>query len=118
MHWGTVIFGCSPSFAHFYFFLHIFCHFHHIYSFSELIDMVIHFDGACYKTSYFPPHFPGPFCAWILVLGIRCSTPAPMRPPTMVVGTVENGHLHLECCQDGLRLVNLHCKMESISFAI
>ena len=55
-----------------------FAHFHHIYSFSRLIDMVIHFEGACYRTSYFPPHFSGPFSPWILVLGIGCSTPAPM----------------------------------------
>ena len=34
-------------FTHFYFFAHIFS----IYSFSWLIDMVIHFQGACYKTS-------------------------------------------------------------------
>ena len=78
MHWGSGIFGCSPCFAHFYFFPHIFCHFHHIYSFSRLIDMVIHFEGACYKTSYFPPHFSSPFSPWISALGIRCSTPAPM----------------------------------------
>ena len=32
-------------------------HFYHIYSFSRLFDMVIHFQGACYGTSYFPPHF-------------------------------------------------------------
>ena len=41
-----------------------------------------------------------------------------LRPPTTVVGTVEDGLLHLECYQDGLRVVNLQCKMESISFAI
>ena len=41
-----------------------------------------------------------------------------LRPPTVVVGTVEDGLLHLECYQDGLRVVNLQCKMESISFAI
>ena len=28
----------------------IFTHFHHIYSFSRLIDMDIHFEGACYRT--------------------------------------------------------------------
>ena len=60
-------------------FLHtFFAHFHHIYSFSRLIDMPIHFEGACCRTSYFPPHFSGPFSPWISVLGIRCSTPAPM----------------------------------------
>ena len=32
-------------------FLHtFFAHFYHIYSFSRLIDMVIHFEGACYRT--------------------------------------------------------------------
>ena len=41
-----------------------------------------------------------------------------LRPPTTVVGTVEDGLLHLECYQDGLRVVNLQCKMESISFTI
>ena len=60
-------------------FLHtFFAHFHHIYSVSRLIDMVIHFEGACYKTSYFPPHFSGPPSPWISKLGIGCSTPAPM----------------------------------------
>ena len=78
MHWGSGIFGCSPCFTHFYFFAHIFAHFHHIYSFSRLIDMVIHFEGACDRTSYFLPHFSGPFSPWISVLGIGCSTPAPM----------------------------------------
>ena len=79
MHWGYGIFGCSPCFTHFYLFAHIFfTHFHHIYSFSRLIDMVLHFQGACYRTSYFPPHFSGPLSPWICVLGIGCSTPAPM----------------------------------------
>ena len=78
MHWGSGIFGCSPCFTHFYFFAQIFSHFHHIYSFSRLIDMVIHFDGACCRTSYLPPHFSGPFSPWILVLGKGCSIPAPM----------------------------------------
>ena len=60
-------------------FLHtFFTHFHHTYSFSRLIDMVIHFQGACYRTSYFPPHFSGPLSPWISVLGIGCSIPAPM----------------------------------------
>ena len=39
------------------FFHTFFSHFHHIYSFSRFIDMVIPFEGACYTTSYFPPHF-------------------------------------------------------------
>ena len=39
-----------------------------------------------------------------------------LRPPAMVVGTVEDGLLHLEYYQDGLRVVNRQCKMESISF--
>ena len=77
MHRGSGIFGFSPCFTHFYFFAHIFPHFHHIYSFSRLIDMVIHFQGACYRTSYFPPHFSGPFSPWISLLGIGCSIPAP-----------------------------------------
>ena len=37
---------------------------------------------------------------------------------TTVVGTAEDGLLHLEYYQDGLRVVNRQCKMESISFAI
>ena len=41
-----------------------------------------------------------------------------LRPPAMVVGTAEDGLLHLEYYQDGLRVVNQQCKMESISFAI
>ena len=59
-------------------FLHmLFTHFHHTYSFSRLIDMVIHLQGACYRTSYFPPHFSGPPSPWISLLGIGCSIPAP-----------------------------------------
>ena len=41
-----------------------------------------------------------------------------LQPLAMVVGTAEDGLLHLECYQDGLRVVNRQCKMESISFAI
>ena len=99
MHWGYGIFGCSPCFIHFYLFAHVFypfpphlffvssistflhtffTHFHHTYSFSRLIDMVIHFHGACYRTSYFPPLFSSPLSPWISVLGIGCSIPAPM----------------------------------------
>ena len=40
------------------------------------------------------------------------------RPPATVVGTVEDGLLPLEYYQDGLRVVNRRCKMESISFAV
>ena len=75
MHWGSGIFGFSPCFTHFYFFAHFFPHFHHIYSFSRLIDMVM---SACYRTSYFPPHFSDPLSPWISILGIGCSIPAPM----------------------------------------
>ena len=78
MHWGSGIFGFSPCFTHFYFLAHIFSHFHHIYSFSRLIDMVIHSEGAYYRTSYFPPRLSSPFSPWISVLGIGCSIPAPM----------------------------------------
>ena len=74
MHWGYGIFGCSPYFTHFY----LFTHFHHTYSFSRLNDMVIHFQGACYRTSYFPPHFSGPLSPCISLLGIGCSMRAPM----------------------------------------
>ena len=41
-----------------------------------------------------------------------------LRPLATVVGTAEDGLLHLEYYQDGLRVVNRQCKMESISFAI
>ena len=41
-----------------------------------------------------------------------------LRPPTTVVRTAEDGLLHLEYYQDGLRVVNRRCKIESISFAI
>ena len=112
------IFGCSPYFTHFYF-LHIFfTHFHRIYSFSRLIDMVIHFEGACYGTSYSllisQAHF-----SIDLSIGDRvfytCSNG--LQPAT-VVGMAEDGLLHLEYYQDGLRVVNRQCKMESMSFAI
>ena len=97
-----------------------FSHFHHIYSFSRLIDMVVHFEGACYKTSYPPPHFSGPRYPWVSVLGIGCSTPAPMACNLLPrwLGRLKTRLLHLEYYQDGLRVVNWQCKMESISFAI
>ena len=41
-----------------------------------------------------------------------------LRPPATAVGTAEDGLLHLEYYQDGVRVVNRQCKMESISFAI
>ena len=78
MHWGSGIFGLSPCFTHFYYFAHIFCPFPPYLLFFWLIDMVIHFEGACYRTSHFPPHLSGPFSPWISVLGIGCSKPAPM----------------------------------------
>ena len=78
MHWGCGIFGCSPCFTHFYFFAHGFFPFPPHLLFFRMIDMVIHFEGGCYGTSYFPPHFSGPLSPWILVLGIGCFTPAPM----------------------------------------
>ena len=40
------------------------------------------------------------------------------RSPATVVGMAEDRLLHLEYYQDGLRVVNQQCKMESISFAI
>ena len=79
MHWGSGIFLDGHPVSPISTFLHtFFAHFHHIHSFSRLIDMVIHFEGACYRTSYFPPHFSCPFSPWISILGIGCSTPAPM----------------------------------------
>ena len=93
--------------------------FHRIYSFSRLIDMVIHFQGAYYKTPYFPPHIFRPTFSINLSIGDRvfytCSNG--LRPAT-VVGTAEDGLLRLEYYQDGLRVVNRQCKMVSISFAI
>ena len=41
-----------------------------------------------------------------------------LRPPATVVGTAEDGLLHLECYQDGLRVVNRQRKLDSSSFAI
>ena len=41
-----------------------------------------------------------------------------LRPRATVVGMAEDGLLHLEYYQDGLRVENWQCKMESISFAI
>ena len=76
---GDMAFFYVHPVSHISIFLHTFFpHFHHIYSFSRVIDIVIHFQGACYRTTYFPPHFSGPFSPWILVLGIGCSIPAPM----------------------------------------
>ena len=79
MHWGYGTFGCSTMFhPMLHFCTHFFTHFHHTYSFSRLIDMVIHFEGACYGTSYFPPHFSGLFSPWFSKLGLGCSIRAPM----------------------------------------
>ena len=130
---GIWHFWMFTLFTHFYFFAHIsypfpphllflhtfFTHSHHIYSFSRLIDMVIHFEGACYRISYFPPHFSGPFSPWICI-GDRVfyTRSNGLRPLATVVGTAEDGLLHLERYQDGLRVVNRQYKMESISFAI
>ena len=89
MHWGSGIFGCSPC-SPISTFLHtFFTHFHHIYSFSRLIDMVIHFEGACYRTSYFPPHFSVLSVADVLLLPLSLPPgggspgPGPLRrlPP-------------------------------------
>ena len=41
-----------------------------------------------------------------------------LLPRATVVETAEGGLLHLECYQDGLRVVNGQCKMKYISFAI
>ena len=76
MHWGYGIFGCLSCFTHLYLFAHIFYHFPPHLLFFSVIDLVIHFQGACYRTSYLPPHFSGPPAAWITVLGIGCSIPA------------------------------------------
>ena len=46
---GTWHFWMFTLFHPFLLFLHtFFAHFHHIYPFSRSIDMVIHFEGACY----------------------------------------------------------------------
>ena len=102
-------------------FLHtFFAHSHHIYSFSQLIDMVIHFEGACYSHIILPSSFLGPIFSMDLSIGDRVfyTRSNGLRPPATVVGTAEDGLLHLEYYQDGLRAVNRQCKMESISFAI
>ena len=41
-----------------------------------------------------------------------------LQPPATVVGTAKDGLVHLGYYQDGLRVVNRQCKMQSISFAI
>ena len=41
-----------------------------------------------------------------------------VRVPATVVGMAEDGVLHLEYHQDGVRVVNRQCKMDSMSFAI
>ena len=107
MHWGCGIFGCSPCFSHFYFFAHIFAHFHHIYSFSRLIDMVIHFEGACYSI-ILPSSFLRPIFSMDLSIGDRVfyTRSNGLQPLATVVGTAEDGLLHLEYYQDGLRVVN------------
>ena len=64
--------------------------------------------------------FLGPIFSMDLGIGdrvfyTRCNG---LRVPATVVGTAEDGLLHLEYYGDGLRVVNRQCKMESISFAI
>ena len=41
-----------------------------------------------------------------------------LQPPATVVGTAEDGLVHLKYYEDGLIVVNRQCKMESISFVI
>ena len=95
-----------------------FTHFHHIYSFLQLIDMVIRFQGACYGTSY--SSYLRPTFSLDLSIGdeVFYTRSNGLRPPATVVGTAEDRLLHLKYYQDGLRVVNGQCKMESISFAI
>ena len=97
---------------------HFFAHFHHIYSFSRLIDMVIHFEY--FDTLIFPSSFLRPTFSMDLRIGDRVfyTRSNGLQPPATVVGTAEDRLLHLEYYQDGLRVVNWQCKMESISFAI
>ena len=83
--------------------------------------MVIHFEGACYRTSYFPLSMDlRPTFSMDLSIGDRVfyTRSNGLRPPATVVGTAEDRLLHLEYYQDGLRVVNRQCKVESISFAI
>ena len=47
-----------------------------------------------------------------------CTRSNGLRPLATVVGTFEDGLLHLEYYQDGLRVVNQQCKTESISFEV
>ena len=49
---------------------------------------------------------------------VSCTRSNGLQPPATMVGTAEDGLLHLEYYQGGLRVVNRQCKMESISFAI
>ena len=49
---------------------------------------------------------------------VFCTRTNGLQPPATVVGTAEDGLPHLEYYQDGLRVVDRQCKMESISFAI
>ena len=67
-----------------------------------------------------PSSFPRPTFSMNLKIGDRVfyTRSNGLQPPATVVGTAEDGLLHLEYYQDGLRVVNRQCKMESISFAI
>ena len=69
-------------------FLHTnFAHFHHIYSFSRLIDMVIHFQGdIILPTSFLRSTFSMDLSIGDRVFYTRSNG---LRPPATVVGTVK-----------------------------
>ena len=68
----------------------------------------------------FPASFLRPTFSMDLSIGDRVfyTRSNGLRPPATVVGTTEDGLLHLEYYLDGLRVVNRQCKMDSVSFAI
>ena len=108
MHWGYGIFLDVHPVSPISTFLHTFSpHFHHIYSFSRLIDMVIHFHGACYTHTHTriirPSSFLKPIFSMDLGIGDRVfyTRSNGLRPPATVVGTAKDGLLHLEYYQDG-----------------
>ena len=120
MHWGYGIFGCSPCFTHFCLFAHVFYPFPPHLLFFSVDCYGDTLSGCLLRDIILPSSFLRPTSSIDLSTGDRVfyTRSNGLRPPATVVGTAEDGLLHLEYYQDGLRVVNRQCKMGSISFAI
>ena len=85
------------------------------------MGMVRHSQGVC-GTSYFAPHVLRPSIAFTMDFSVGDKVLYPRLDGVCVlatmVGFAPEGSIHLEYFQDAVKVVNWHCKVESISFAI